>query len=147
MHYHENGKPNRRPGSAARFSTDLTQGLGRAQRRPAGQPAGTRDLPGLMARAHRPMVPAPAMRMPVPVPRSALDNGVTTMNGHRGEPGRSAMSNGDPLADFRRISAGLAIAPKVSVVLPVMNEAENLPGVFGSLPAWVDEVVLVDGRS
>ena len=48
---------------------------------------------------------------------------------------------------FREISAGLAIAPSVTVVLPVMNEAANLPHVFDSLPDWIDEVVLVDGRS
>ncbi len=48
---------------------------------------------------------------------------------------------------FREISDGMAIAPSVTVVLPVMNEAANLPYVFESLPAWIDEVVLVDGRS
>jgi glycosyltransferase involved in cell wall biosynthesis len=51
------------------------------------------------------------------------------------------------LKPFREISAGLAIAPSVTVVLPVMNEAANLPHVFDSLPDWIDEVVLVDGRS
>jgi len=33
------------------------------------------------------------------------------------------------------------------VVIPVKNEARNLPIVLSSLPAWVDEVVLVDGQS
>jgi glycosyltransferase involved in cell wall biosynthesis len=28
-----------------------------------------------------------------------------------------------------------------------MNEAENLPHVFATLPRWVDEIVLVDGNS
>jgi hypothetical protein len=28
-----------------------------------------------------------------------------------------------------------------------MNEAANLPAVFATIPAWVEEVVLVDGRS
>ncbi len=41
----------------------------------------------------------------------------------------------------------LAIAPRVSVVIPAMNEAANLPYVFATLPPWIDEVVLVDGRS
>ncbi|MBO3748251.1 glycosyltransferase family 2 protein [Streptosporangiaceae bacterium NEAU-GS5] len=41
----------------------------------------------------------------------------------------------------------LAITPTVSVVVPAMNEAENLPHVFATLPAWVHEVVLVDGHS
>lgn len=36
---------------------------------------------------------------------------------------------------------------RVSVVIPTMNEARNLPWVLGRLPAWVDELVIVDGRS
>ena len=35
----------------------------------------------------------------------------------------------------------------VSVVIPALNEAANLPQVLSSLPNWVDEVVLVDGQS
>ena len=50
-------------------------------------------------------------------------------------------------SQYRPISAAVAIAPTVSVVIPVKNEARNLPAVLGSLPAWVNEVVLVDGRS
>ncbi|MGY0063156.1 glycosyltransferase family 2 protein [Streptomyces sp. LZ34] len=45
------------------------------------------------------------------------------------------------------MSSHLAIAPPVSVVIPAMNEAENLPYVFKTLPAWIHEVVLVDGNS
>lgn len=58
-----------------------------------------------------------------------------------------------PLADavggpaFRPVSSHLAIAPPVSVVIPAMNEAENLPYVFATLPPWIHEVVLVDGHS
>jgi glycosyltransferase involved in cell wall biosynthesis len=37
--------------------------------------------------------------------------------------------------------------PKVSVVIPALNEAENLPFVFPHIPSEVDEVVLVDGDS
>jgi glycosyltransferase involved in cell wall biosynthesis len=48
---------------------------------------------------------------------------------------------------FRVIEDGLAVAPTVSVVVPAKNEARNLPHVFASIPSWVDEVVLVDGRS
>ncbi|GAA1363295.1 hypothetical protein GCM10009612_41600 [Streptomyces beijiangensis] len=32
-------------------------------------------------------------------------------------------------------------------MIPAMNEAENLPYVFKSLPDWIHEVVLVDGNS
>ena len=38
-------------------------------------------------------------------------------------------------------------AVSVSVVVPAMNEAGNLPHVFATLPTWIDEVVLVDGNS
>ncbi|MER5293585.1 glycosyltransferase family 2 protein [Streptomyces pharetrae] len=48
---------------------------------------------------------------------------------------------------YRPISSHLAIAPPVSVVIPAMNEAENLPYVFKTLPGWIHEVVLVDGNS
>lgn len=48
---------------------------------------------------------------------------------------------------FRPVSDGLAIAPTITVVIPAMNEAANLPDVFATLPGWIDEVVLVDGRS
>lgn len=37
--------------------------------------------------------------------------------------------------------------PRVSVVIPVLNEAENLYYVLPFLPSIVDEVVLVDGHS
>jgi glycosyltransferase involved in cell wall biosynthesis len=50
-------------------------------------------------------------------------------------------------AHYRAISTHLAIAPRVSVVIPAMNEAENLPYVFKTLPDWIHEVVLVDGNS
>jgi glycosyltransferase involved in cell wall biosynthesis len=33
------------------------------------------------------------------------------------------------------------------VVIPARNEARNLEHVFATIPAWVDEVVLVDGHS
>lgn len=48
---------------------------------------------------------------------------------------------------YRPVSSHLAIAPPVSVVIPAVNEAENLPYVFKSLPEWIHEVVLVDGNS
>ncbi|WP_180268718.1 glycosyltransferase family 2 protein [Streptomyces sp. Ru87] len=48
---------------------------------------------------------------------------------------------------YRPVSSHFAIAPPVSVVIPAMNEAENLPYVFKTLPGWVHEVVLVDGNS
>jgi len=37
--------------------------------------------------------------------------------------------------------------PKVSVIVPTLNEAKNLPIVFGMLPEGLHEVIVVDGRS
>lgn len=35
----------------------------------------------------------------------------------------------------------------VSVVIPTLNEAGNLPYVLNTIPHWVHEIILVDGRS
>ncbi len=37
--------------------------------------------------------------------------------------------------------------PRISVVIPALNEARNLPHLFGRLPARLHEVILVDGHS
>ncbi len=37
--------------------------------------------------------------------------------------------------------------PRVSVIIPALNEAENIPHVIAQVPEWVHEVVLVDGFS
>jgi glycosyltransferase involved in cell wall biosynthesis len=37
--------------------------------------------------------------------------------------------------------------PRISVVIPTLNEADNLPHVLPLLPEWIDEVLLVDGGS
>jgi glycosyltransferase involved in cell wall biosynthesis len=39
------------------------------------------------------------------------------------------------------------LTPSVSVVIPALNEAPNLPHVFARIPAEVHEVILVDGFS
>jgi glycosyltransferase involved in cell wall biosynthesis len=41
----------------------------------------------------------------------------------------------------------LAPWPRVSVVIPALNEARNLPHVFAQIPDHVHEVILVDGHS
>ncbi|MEN8653090.1 glycosyltransferase family 2 protein [Streptomyces sp. 21So2-11] len=66
-------------------------------------------------------------------------------NGHADH--SSKIGVGRISGQYRRISSHLAIAPPVSVVIPAMNEAENLPYVFKTLPDWIHEVVLVDGNS
>ena len=50
----------------------------------------------------------------------------------------------------QRLSVGLVFGhtnPRVSVVIPTLNEAKNLPFVLPRIPEWVDEVIVVDGRS
>ena len=37
--------------------------------------------------------------------------------------------------------------PRVSVVIPTLNEARNLPHVFAQLPEGIHEVIVVDGHS
>jgi len=51
-----------------------------------------------------------------------------------------------------RLEAPMAVrrnvrAPRVSVVIPALNEAENLPHVLATLPSDTYELVLVDGQS
>jgi glycosyltransferase involved in cell wall biosynthesis len=44
-------------------------------------------------------------------------------------------------------SYSLAPWPRVSVIIPTLNEARNLPHVFGALPSGIYEVIVVDGHS
>ena len=37
--------------------------------------------------------------------------------------------------------------PRISIVIPTLNEALNLPYVLPRVPDWVHEVIVVDGRS
>lgn len=59
----------------------------------------------------------------------------------------SGVPGHNKFADYRAIGIGVAIMPSVSVVIPAKNEARNLEHVFGTIPEWVDEIVLVDGHS
>jgi glucosyl-dolichyl phosphate glucuronosyltransferase len=61
--------------------------------------------------------------------------------GHDHQPSRPDWDSYQPLSD------NPALVPTVSVVIPVKNEARNIPMTLNSLPDWVDEVVLVDGHS
>jgi len=54
----------------------------------------------------------------------------------------------DPDAGRRQGAARAGHAqPRVSVVIPALNEARNLEHVFAALPAGLHEVILVDGHS
>lgn len=37
--------------------------------------------------------------------------------------------------------------PRISVVIPTLNEADNIPHVLDDVPGWVHEVIIVDGHS
>lgn len=50
-----------------------------------------------------------------------------------------------PLSSVEGVSDGNNLT--VSVVIPTLNEAENLPHVLPRIPDWVNEVLLVDGNS
>lgn len=39
------------------------------------------------------------------------------------------------------------LLPHISVVIPALNEAKNLPYVLPRIPTWIHEVLLVDGHS
>jgi glycosyltransferase involved in cell wall biosynthesis len=44
-------------------------------------------------------------------------------------------------------SSRRTLHPSVSVVIPTLNEAKNLPHVLPRIPTWVREVIVVDGLS
>lgn len=50
-----------------------------------------------------------------------------------------------PLRERER--RNLETRPKVSAVIPTLNEAENLPHVLARLPSGISELIIVDGNS
>ncbi len=50
-------------------------------------------------------------------------------------------------APSSRAAALPAGSPKISVIVPTLNEEKNLPIVFGMLPEGLHEVIVIDGRS
>ncbi|MDF5757260.1 glycosyltransferase family 2 protein [Spongiactinospora sp. TRM90649] len=66
---------------------------------------------------------------------------------HNGHAHVTPLRSVPPAERFTPLTPHLAISPTVSVVVPALNEAENLPHVFATLPHWIDEIVLVDGNS
>lgn len=61
---------------------------------------------------------------------------------------RSVPSSGvKPLRLHKDFRSQRAQSPKVSVIIPTINEAKNLPHVLPNVPQWVEEVIIVDGFS
>ena len=82
---------------------------------------------------------APARARPLPARQTNLD-------GDRLSVARAMPS----LAAGRRRAAGPLLTQmgvRVSVVIPTLNEADNLPYVFARLPQGLHEVLIVDGHS
>jgi glycosyltransferase involved in cell wall biosynthesis len=53
----------------------------------------------------------------------------------------------DAYPDFARLRRASSSPVRITVVIPTLNEAANLPHVLGRIPRFVDEVVIVDGHS
>jgi glycosyltransferase involved in cell wall biosynthesis len=51
------------------------------------------------------------------------------------------------LNKLRSRTAATSRAPRISVVIPTLNEADNLPYVLPQIPTEIHEVLLVDGHS
>lgn len=55
---------------------------------------------------------------------------------------------GAPAPDPINIALGRSlILPRVSFVVPTLNEAKNLPWLLPRIPNWAHEIIIVDGRS
>ena len=52
-----------------------------------------------------------------------------------------------PESGNAHVLSGTLPIPSVSVVIPTLNEAENLQLLLPIIPTWIDEVIVVDGRS
>ena len=84
--------------------------------------------------------------------------GLTRQQGNSGQNGSGQNGNGGMARDRAVGTPGASRDDRlgghvpfrdvtVSVVIPALNEARNLPHVLPQVPHWVDEVVLVDGGS
>jgi len=70
--------------------------------------------------------------MNAPAPRSLVEAGATSI----------------PVRLPIQLSPERSLAlPKVSFIVPTLNEAKNLPWLLPRIPDWAHEVVIVDGRS
>ena len=75
----------------------------------------------------------------------------TYHNGNGTGKGNSQVYESQPLKTTlhppSRFSSPFLSLPKVSVIIPTLNEAKNLPYVLPYIPDWVYEVIIVDGHS
>jgi len=80
-----------------------------------------------------------------------LATGVTKAQGMRitelSRYAKPAQAQGHADIPAQAIARTPTAQPRVSVVIPTLNEARNLEHVFAALPAGLHEVILVDGHS
>ncbi len=60
---------------------------------------------------------------------------------------RKAKQFGNPESRMTKMPESFSDRPMISVIIPALNEADNLPHVLPRIPTWIDEVLLVDGHS
>ncbi len=79
---------------------------------------------------------------------AAQANGVYRANSYNGQHNTlTDATTSVPPEDFGSLFAGHPMRPTVSVIIPALNEAENLPHVLPKIPFWVDEIILIPGPS
>ena len=61
--------------------------------------------------------------------------------------GTGSLDDSSSNADIGWQRGNPRLRPTVSVMIPTLNEARNIPYVLNTVPGWVDEVIIVDGRS
>jgi glycosyltransferase involved in cell wall biosynthesis len=61
--------------------------------------------------------------------------------------GSTSSSGKATLRLHKKFRAGRSQHPRVSVIIPTLNEAKNLPYVLPNVPQWVEEIIIVDGFS
>jgi glycosyltransferase involved in cell wall biosynthesis len=82
-----------------------------------------------------------------PAAPASATNGRVRGNGANGHEPVFTLTRGPADADSHSAGARIVTARTVSVVIPTLNEEKNIAWVLERLPAFVDEVILVDGRS
>lgn len=73
--------------------------------------------------------------------------GTIQSNYNRGFAKYSANESRTPTSALLRMQAPFPQLPRVSIVMPTLDERENLPFVISRIPPWIHELVLVDGKS
>lgn len=81
------------------------------------------------------------------IPTASIERTSLVTTTHPMTSDRTTASAWDRPTHFRAPDTADVVRYRVSVIIPALNEADNLPYVLPRIPAWVDEVLLVDGHS